>query len=129
LIDVVKRYARQVAEFFEFVKKKQETSTEKSNSQSPVLLPHQNGGLWMGPAGNHVPGLDLPPLDLKSLLTRPSAWLSIHWLCFCWLQGSVSGYRMSIVSIGFYIVYLGKKRLLPLLFILDVETKHGRATV
>jgi hypothetical protein len=36
---------------------------------------------------------------------------------------------MSIVSIGFYIVYLGKKRLLPLLSILDVETKHGRATV
>ncbi|KAG7589831.1 P-loop containing nucleoside triphosphate hydrolase [Arabidopsis suecica] len=68
-----KQYARQVAEFFEFVKKKQETSTEKSNSQSPVLLPHQNGGLWMGPAGNHVPGLELPPLDLKSLLTRPSA--------------------------------------------------------
>lgn len=76
LIGVVKRYARQVAEFFEFVKKKQETSTEKSNSQSPILLPHHNGGLWMGPEGNHVPGLELPPIDLKkamSFLTRPPA--------------------------------------------------------
>ncbi|XP_010415927.1 PREDICTED: uncharacterized protein LOC104701868 isoform X1 [Camelina sativa] len=73
-IEAKAQYARQVAEFFEFVKKKQETSTEKSNnSQSPVLLPpHHNGGLWMGPEGNHVPGL--PPLDLKgmSLFTRPS---------------------------------------------------------
>lgn len=76
LIGFVKRYARQVAEFFEFVKKKQETSTENNNTQSsPLLLPHNNGGLWMGPEGNHVPGLELPPLEIRkamSLLTRPS---------------------------------------------------------
>ncbi|KAL1219899.1 hypothetical protein V5N11_005105 [Cardamine amara subsp. amara] len=73
-IEAKQQYARQVAEFFEFVKKKQETSTENSNTQSPVLMPH-NGGLWMGPEGNHVPGLELPSLDIRkamSLLTRPS---------------------------------------------------------
>ncbi|CAH2066849.1 unnamed protein product [Thlaspi arvense] len=71
-----RQYARQVAEFFEFVKKKQETSQEKSNTQSPLLMPPHNGGLWMGPEGKHVPGLELPSLDFSkamSLLTRPSA--------------------------------------------------------
>ncbi|CAN8235392.1 unnamed protein product [Cochlearia groenlandica] len=74
-IEAKRQYARQVAEFFEFVKKKQETTTEKSNSQSPVLMPPRNG-LWMAPEGNHGPGLDLPPLDFRKameLLTRPSA--------------------------------------------------------
>ena len=67
------RYARQVAEFFEFVKKKQETS----QVESPLLMPPHNGGLWMGPEGKHVPGLELPSLDFRkamSLITRPSAW-------------------------------------------------------
>ncbi|KAG2297938.1 hypothetical protein Bca52824_034410 [Brassica carinata] len=48
-------YAQQVAEFFEFLKK-QETSQEPS----PLLMPLHNGGLWMGPEGKHVPGLELP---------------------------------------------------------------------
>ncbi|KAF3535736.1 hypothetical protein F2Q69_00020542 [Brassica cretica] len=75
-IEAKRQYARQVAEFFEFVKKKQETSQEKGNSQSPLLMPPQKGGLWMGPEGKHVPGLELESLDFRkamSLLTRPSA--------------------------------------------------------
>ncbi|KAJ4871823.1 P-loop containing nucleoside triphosphate hydrolases superfamily protein [Raphanus sativus] len=71
-IEAKRQYARQVAEFFEFVKKKQETSQE----QSPLLMPPHNGGLWMGPEGKHVPGLELPSLDFRkamSLITRPSA--------------------------------------------------------
>ncbi|CAF2139491.1 unnamed protein product [Brassica napus] len=75
-IEAKRQYARQVAEFFEFVKKKQETSQEKGNSQSPLLIPPQKGGLWMGPEGKHVPGLELESLDFRkamSLLTRPSA--------------------------------------------------------
>ncbi|KAF8098107.1 hypothetical protein N665_0273s0008 [Sinapis alba] len=75
-IEAKRQYARQVAEFFEFVKKKQETSQESSTGQSPLLMPPHNGGLWMGPEGKHVPGLELPSLDFRkamSLLTRPSA--------------------------------------------------------
>ncbi|CAN7054108.1 hypothetical protein IGI04_028697 [Brassica rapa subsp. trilocularis] len=72
-VEAKRQYARQVAEFFEFVKKKQETSQENS---SPLLMPPHNGGLWMGPEGKHVPGLELPSLDFRkamSLITRPSA--------------------------------------------------------
>ncbi|KAJ0232008.1 hypothetical protein HA466_0294820 [Hirschfeldia incana] len=75
-IEAKRQYARQVAEFFEFVKKKQETSQENGNSQSPLLMPPQSGGLWMGPEGKHVPGLELQSLDFRkamSLITRPSA--------------------------------------------------------
>ncbi|CAA7052398.1 unnamed protein product [Microthlaspi erraticum] len=74
-VDVKRQYARQIAEFFEFVKKKQEASPEKSNGQSQLLMPPNNGGLWMGPDGTHVPGLELPSLDIRkamSLMTRPS---------------------------------------------------------
>ncbi|CAH8334638.1 unnamed protein product [Eruca vesicaria subsp. sativa] len=71
-IEAKRQYARQVAEFFEFVKKRQETTEH----QSPLLMPPQSGGLWMGPEGKHVPGLELQNLDFRkamSLLTRPSA--------------------------------------------------------
>lgn len=50
-IDAKRQYARQVAEFFEFVKKKNEASTaaaggkHQPSGQPPVLLP-PNGGLW-----------------------------------------------------------------------------------
>ncbi|MCD9643106.1 hypothetical protein HAX54_030259 [Datura stramonium] len=50
-IEAKRQYARQVADFFEFVKKKKEVTVgageepHKSN-QAPVLLP-QNGGLWV----------------------------------------------------------------------------------
>ncbi|KAL0696375.1 hypothetical protein Bca4012_063555 [Brassica carinata] len=71
-IEAKRQYARQVPEFFEFVKKKQETSQE----QSPLLMHLHNGGLWMGPEGKNVPGLELSSLDFRkvmSFLTRPSA--------------------------------------------------------
>lgn len=72
----VNRYARQVAEFFEFVKQKQETSPGQCNvgdsNQPQVLMPH-NGGLWIPPDGNQFPGAALQSLDLRkamSLMTR-----------------------------------------------------------
>ncbi|MQL88316.1 hypothetical protein Taro_020865 [Colocasia esculenta] len=53
-----KRYARQVAEFFEFVKKKKEASPAEcgASGKTPnqqLVLPHE-GGLWM-PKGCHLP--------------------------------------------------------------------------
>ncbi|KAL0731997.1 hypothetical protein Bca4012_028091 [Brassica carinata] len=73
-IEAKSQYARQVAEFFELVKK-QEKSQENSNSQWPLLMPPRNGGLWMGPKAKLVSGLELQSLDLRkamSLLTRPT---------------------------------------------------------
>ncbi|EOA36875.1 hypothetical protein CARUB_v10008902mg [Capsella rubella] len=75
-IEAKRQYARQVAEFFEFVKQKQETSPEKGNgsdsSPPQVLMPH-NGDLWIPSDGNHFPGAALQSLDLRkamSLMTR-----------------------------------------------------------
>lgn len=54
------RYARQVAEFFEFVKKKKEVSDSlveedtKTSNQPSMLLPH-TGNLWM-PGKQPFPG-------------------------------------------------------------------------
>ncbi|XP_010477523.1 PREDICTED: uncharacterized protein LOC104756611 [Camelina sativa] len=75
-IEAKRQYARQVAEFFEFVKQKQETSPEKGNgsdSTPPQLLMPHNGGLWIPSDGNHFPGAALQSLDLRkamSLMTR-----------------------------------------------------------
>ena len=66
--DFLKRYARQVAEFFEFVKKKQEVPSAKGgeeakkSSQQQIVLP-QNGELW-------VPDKHFPESALKSLEFR-----------------------------------------------------------
>ncbi|KAK1300026.1 hypothetical protein QJS10_CPB13g00906 [Acorus calamus] len=55
-IEAKRQYAHQIAEFFEFVKKKQEASSpepnavEKSPSKQQILLPHQ-GELWMNRKG------------------------------------------------------------------------------
>ncbi|KAL3845637.1 hypothetical protein ACJIZ3_003040 [Penstemon smallii] len=62
-IEAKREYARQVAEFFEFVKKKKEVPGEyaaaTSNQQPQVLMPH-HGNLWM-------PGTQpLPDSALKS---------------------------------------------------------------
>lgn len=49
------RYARQVAEFFEFVKRRKEDSppeTEKKNGSQQIMLPE--GGLWV-PNGSQFP--------------------------------------------------------------------------
>ncbi|XP_076937862.1 uncharacterized protein LOC143605747 [Bidens hawaiensis] len=57
-IDAKQQYARQVAEFFEYVKKVKEVPAEgeevSSNKgrQSRVLLPH--GGLWVPPQGGNI---------------------------------------------------------------------------
>lgn len=50
-IEAKRQYARQVADFFEFVKKKQEVmpgagEEQPKGNQAPVMLP-QNGGLWV----------------------------------------------------------------------------------
>ncbi|KAI3972991.1 hypothetical protein MKX01_019649 [Papaver californicum] len=54
---VFKRYARQVAEFFEFVKKKNEAASPVAGDsgeipKQPVVIPHK--GLWV-PGGKHFP--------------------------------------------------------------------------
>ncbi|CAH1443075.1 unnamed protein product [Lactuca virosa] len=63
-IDAKQQYARQVAEFFEFVKKAKEVP-ESGSSQSQVLSPH-SGGLWVLP---QVQGKNFPE-SLKSLDLR-----------------------------------------------------------
>ncbi|KAI5356022.1 Hypothetical predicted protein [Prunus dulcis] len=67
-IEAKRQYARQVAEFFEFVKKKQEVPSAKGgeeakkSSQQQLVLP-QNGELW-------VPDKHFPESALKSLEFR-----------------------------------------------------------
>ncbi|XP_043707152.1 uncharacterized protein LOC122656617 [Telopea speciosissima] len=71
-IEAKRQYARQVAEFFEFVKKKKEVPSAKpgdkaKNSSQQVLLPH-NGGLWV-PEGNHIPESSLKSLDFRRAMS------------------------------------------------------------
>lgn len=69
------RYARQVAEFFEFVKKKKEDdpadkfgeAAKSSQPQPQVLLP-QKGGLWV-PDGKHFPDSALKSLDFRRAMS------------------------------------------------------------
>lgn len=71
------RYARQVAEFFEFVKKKKEVESPKggegeaagvrSSQAGNVLLPHK-GGLWV-PNGKHFPDSALKSLDFRRAMS------------------------------------------------------------
>ncbi|KAI3460676.1 hypothetical protein Pfo_017339 [Paulownia fortunei] len=75
-IEAKREYARQVAEFFEFVKKKKEVSASnvgedavKSN-QPPVLLPH-HGNLWM-PGTQSFPDSALKPLDFRQAMSLMS---------------------------------------------------------
>lgn len=70
------RYARQVAEFFEFVKRKKEaqppqSSEDNQTSQQKVLLPEQ-GGLWL-PGGKHFPGSPLQSLDFRQAFSSMSS--------------------------------------------------------
>ncbi|KOM42907.1 hypothetical protein LR48_Vigan05g051100 [Vigna angularis] len=73
-IEAKRQYARQVAEFFEFVKKKQEVPSKEgvgdarsSQGQSQVLLPHE-GGLWL-PDGKPFPQEALKPLDFRRTMS------------------------------------------------------------
>ncbi|KAL0360060.1 UNVERIFIED_CONTAM: hypothetical protein Sradi_3690500 [Sesamum radiatum] len=73
-IEAKREYARQVAEFFEFVKNKKEVSDAsdvgedgaKSN-QGQVLLPH-HGNLWL-PGGQPFPDSALKSLDFRRAMS------------------------------------------------------------
>ncbi|XP_071712787.1 uncharacterized protein [Rutidosis leptorrhynchoides] len=69
-IEAKQQYARQVAEFFEYVKKVKDVP-EKANeasrgSQSQVMLPH--GGLWVPPQGKNFPE-SLKSLDFRRAMS------------------------------------------------------------
>ncbi|RDY14460.1 Deoxycytidine kinase, partial [Mucuna pruriens] len=72
-IEAKRQYARQVAEFFEFVKKKKEDPSkeavegESSQAQPQMLLPHE-GGLWL-PDGKPFPQEALKPLDFRRAMS------------------------------------------------------------
>ncbi|KAF7824988.1 Deoxycytidine kinase [Senna tora] len=71
-IEAKREYARQVAEFFEFVKKRKEDPPKEGSegerkSQSQVLLPHK-GGLWV-PDGKHFPQSALKSLDFRRAMS------------------------------------------------------------
>ncbi|KAK6932073.1 Deoxynucleoside kinase domain [Dillenia turbinata] len=72
-IEAKEQYARQVAEFFKFVKKKKEISSPSAadeaaqKGQQQVLLPH-NGGLWV-PDGKHFPESALKSLDFSRAMS------------------------------------------------------------
>ncbi|XP_061369113.1 uncharacterized protein LOC133311988 isoform X2 [Gastrolobium bilobum] len=67
-VEAKRQYARQVAEFFEFVKKKQEVpSKEAVEGQPQVVLPHE-GGLWL-PDGKPFPQSALKPLDFRRAMS------------------------------------------------------------
>lgn len=70
-IDLKRQYARQVAEFFEFVKKKKEDQSAEEcaamSNQPKVLLPHK-GGFWL-PDGKHFPESALQSLDFRRAMS------------------------------------------------------------
>ncbi|ESW20598.1 hypothetical protein PHAVU_005G000500 [Phaseolus vulgaris] len=73
-IEAKRQYARQVAEFFEFVKKKQEVPSKEgvedarnSQAQRKLMLPHE-GGLWL-PDGKPFPQEALRPLDFRRAMS------------------------------------------------------------
>lgn len=73
-IEAKQQYARQVAEFFEYVKKVKEvpaegdqgSSSSRGSSQSQVVLPH--GGLWVPPQGDNLPE-SLKSLDFRRAMS------------------------------------------------------------
>ncbi|GMI77191.1 deoxyribonucleoside kinase [Hibiscus trionum] len=73
-IEAKRQYARQVAEFFEFVKKKKEFSSSskageegEGSSQPQIVLP-STGGLWV-PDGKHFPGAALKSLEFQRAMS------------------------------------------------------------
>ncbi|KAM7510908.1 hypothetical protein LguiB_009783 [Lonicera macranthoides] len=75
-IDAKRQYARQVAEFFEFVKKKQEVPASKADGgaakvggqQPQVLLPHKRG-LWVPNQGKPFSESALNSLDFRRAMS------------------------------------------------------------
>ncbi|KAL0917694.1 hypothetical protein M5K25_012774 [Dendrobium thyrsiflorum] len=70
-IEAKRQYARQVAEFFAFVKRKKEESPEKSTNPGPrnqqILLPGKDG-LWV-PDGTPFPDSALKSLDFRRAMS------------------------------------------------------------
>ncbi|EES03967.1 hypothetical protein BDA96_03G402400 [Sorghum bicolor] len=72
-IEAKQQYARQVAEFFEFVKKKKESPTAEmtdGNNKSinkQIVLPHR-GGLWV-PGGSPLPESALKSFDFRRTMS------------------------------------------------------------
>lgn len=68
-IEAKQQYARQVAEFFEFVKKKNDTlspnagNTDGKGSSQQIVMPNKSG-LWV-PEGSHFPESALKSLDFR----------------------------------------------------------------
>ncbi|XP_072950695.1 uncharacterized protein [Typha angustifolia] len=74
-IEAKRQYARQVAEFFEFVKKKKsdlstDTADARKSTGHQLVLPH-DGGLWV-PQGSHIPEAALKSLEF----TRAMSFMS-----------------------------------------------------
>ncbi|KAE8022326.1 hypothetical protein FH972_008134 [Carpinus fangiana] len=72
-IEAKRQYARQVAEFFEFVKKKNEVPSAEAgegatSNQPQLLMPHHKGGLWV-PGGKHFPESALKSLDFRRAMS------------------------------------------------------------
>lgn len=70
------RYARQVAEFFEFVKKKKEAKSAETSSDGKwkdqnIVLPQQ-GGLWI-PQGTHFAESVQKSMEFKRAMSFVSA--------------------------------------------------------
>ncbi|KAK3033623.1 hypothetical protein RJ639_033748 [Escallonia herrerae] len=72
-VEAKQQYARQVAEFFEFVKKTKEVppSEEAAKSRQPQVLLPNNGELWM-PGGKHFPESALKSLDFRRTMSLMS---------------------------------------------------------
>ncbi|XP_078441002.1 P-loop containing nucleoside triphosphate hydrolases superfamily protein [Wolffia australiana] len=70
-IEAKRQYARQVAEFFAFVKKKKETSPSETaaetNPMQQLVLPKE-GGLWV-PNNSHFPEAALKSLDFRRAMS------------------------------------------------------------
>ncbi|XP_020584440.1 uncharacterized protein LOC110027384 [Phalaenopsis equestris] len=70
-IEAKRQYARQVAEFFSFVKRKKEETTEKGTNagsrNQQILLPGK-GGLWV-PDGSPFPDSALKSLDFRRAMS------------------------------------------------------------
>ncbi|XXG73561.1 hypothetical protein AAC387_Pa07g2459 [Persea americana] len=72
-IEAKQQYAHQVAEFFEFVKRKKEipspdaVSSGGQGSTQPIVMPHKSG-LWV-PEGNHFPESALKSLDFRRAMS------------------------------------------------------------
>ncbi|OEL37738.1 Deoxycytidine kinase [Dichanthelium oligosanthes] len=71
-IEAKKQYARQVAEFFEFVKKKKESTTAETTDgdksvNKQIMLPH-SGGLWV-PGNSPLPESALKSFDFRRTMS------------------------------------------------------------